>query len=311
MVYLTPDINGTMPSGQCGHEKWTCKGRCRDQQQSYNFLENLSEIQICHCDNMCLNLGDCCYDYLYECGSLNYTLKEGIKKQAEIFLQLKPYFVCVKTYIQAAIHEEDIAYDAVSAYMVATCPPSADARDFTLCNKAHSLKSVSAHTPVHWKGLLYRNIFCAACHGAPLAEVGWMQAELLCRDTGGSYKGQKEKCSLIRLAVDDSPVDMTRLVDHCWIQECNADIPGAVCSDEDSHAEECRAYRAIFHVDSTSSSVTYQNEACQRCDSDPANTGPLKCFQRALVCMLSPIGKVYHAQWMNFFDFTGRYASHR
>ena len=306
MVYLTPDINGTMPSGQCGHENWTCRGRCRLPQQSYNFSGGWNGSQVCHCDSMCLYLGDCCYDYLYECGPLNYTLTDGIKKQAEIFLQSKPYFRCAIIYIHAAVHEEHVAYETTLAFVIATCPASADTRYFTLCNQ-----SVSARTPVHWKGLLYRNIFCAACHGAPLAEVGWMQAELLCPDTGGSYKGQKEECSCVRLAVDDSPVDMTRLVNHCLLQRCTLATHKAVCADGNPHAEECRAYRAISHMESTSNLVIYQNEACQRCDTDRVIAGALKCFPQKLPCVGSQWGKVSYEQGMKFFDFTGRYTIHR
>ena len=103
MVYLTPDMNGTIPSGHCRHGSWTCRGRCREAQQSYIFADGADGSNGCHCDKLCLYLGDCCYNYLRECRSKNFTLEEGIKKQAEIFLQWKSFIQCLATNIKAAV----------------------------------------------------------------------------------------------------------------------------------------------------------------------------------------------------------------
>ena len=309
LVYLTPDSNGTVPSGQCGHEFWTCRGRCQEPQQSYTFSMFMRGITNCQCDNLCLYLGDCCYDYLHECKLQNYTLENGIKKQARIAVHWKPYVQCVVVNIKAAIHGDFTAYEETTIAMVATCPSSADEHHIRLCNQSSSLANVWARTPVHWRGLLFRNIFCAACHDAPPAEVEWTRAQVICNDSV-PYWEQNEGCSQIRLAGDDV-VDMTRLYNHCALQKCDEKAkPVDSCPDDDPHAEECMAYRATVYVELYNFLNEYQNEACQRCDPNPISTEPLRCHPEAVTCRFTNI-YIHHELWMNFFDFTGKYTSLR
>ena len=307
MIYLTPDINGTVPSGQCKYQSRTCRGRCREPQLSYIFLDDADEIKSCHCDELCLYLGDCCYNYLHECRSKNYTLEEGIKKQAEIFLQRKPFLQCVVANIKAAMHGGFIAYEELAFAMVATCPLSADERHARPCNQAVS-QGITARTPVYWKGFLYRNIFCATCHGAPLSEVEWLRSELVCNGSG-SYWHQNGVCAKIRISVDDAPVDMVRLYDYCLDQKC-MDVNKRHCPDKDPHAQECWAYYAAVLVEGTGEERKYRNEACQRCDPNPIIVGSLNCHPKEERCPFKD-KVIPHQPWMQFFDFTGRYRTIR
>ena len=200
------------------------------------------------------------------------------------------------------MHEGYTAYEKVSIAMVGTCPLSADERHARLCSPANS-QSATVPTPVHWKGFLYRNIFCAACHGAPLSEVGFLRTELVCNGSG-AYWQQNQWCAKFRISVDDAPIDMTWLYEYCLVQECEKGKERR-CPDKDPHAQECWAYQAAILVKVQGMVVKYRNEACQRCDPSLIITGPQNCRSTDMRCPLR--NTIFRNEpWMHFFYFTGR-----
>ena len=66
----------------------SCNGRCSETRSRFPILE-------CKCDNECMFLGDCCYDYLVECDPRNLDLSTAHQEQISTFHQFDDYSSCV------------------------------------------------------------------------------------------------------------------------------------------------------------------------------------------------------------------------
>ena len=85
-------LDGLIQNGShCPDHNYSCRGRCESP------TELTRTRQQCRCDELCLHLGDCCYDYLHVCHEPHWPdLVGALLEQREIFHNYRQYSDCVE-----------------------------------------------------------------------------------------------------------------------------------------------------------------------------------------------------------------------
>ena len=106
----------------------------------------------CRCDVQCAQFGDCCFDS-------NHVQKTHI-----------PNFACVSNFVMNEKKNEDAVLGELHYHwMIASCPRNEPDTE-TMCRVSHLCEAQSLSTPPitdNRTGLVYRNKYCAQCHGVP------------------------------------------------------------------------------------------------------------------------------------------------
>ena len=153
----------------------------------------------CLCDEACTYHGDCCMDYLAECTNTTYADTEDDTNCAD-----KEYTECVTTpypdkddYMFALRNKSMGQYMTcidMSQYgeegetrMIAKCPENYETNPKILCENV-SLGGLQGQVPVfdHKTQLLFRNKFCADCHG--YKEIEPLNPHFVCRNSTEAVK---------------------------------------------------------------------------------------------------------------------------
>ena len=233
----------------------SCRGRCSEGTTRSLFLE-------CKCDHACMFLGDCCYDYLIECDPRELNFSAALLHQYSIFHRFKQHSDCTYFHIKG---NEPHSYRIVNS-----CPNSSDKQSVIelMCSAENGKRSISTYMPVESNGVLYLNIYCAACHGLALHQLRHVVQGFGCTS---SSPGQIDpdwlpfdmdvRCLENRLNIKPSFNDLKRYRDTCM---CSYQMPDRSCTDDTYH-KECNAYANVI-FDSTGK--PYNNFACRACDDD-------------------------------------------
>jgi len=113
----------------------------------------------CFCDRHCRLFADCCIDYIDEPGSSQQPLPPGsFTCSAE---SVKPFYVITECPVTYTVH---LLRDVCQRGFTSERTPS---------NETFYAVPVSSRT----SGLVYRNVYCAACHGE--ADVAFWQVEIM------------------------------------------------------------------------------------------------------------------------------------
>ena len=218
-----------------------------------------SPMLECMCDHACMFLGDCCRDYLLERDPRNLGVSAALREQLSVFRRFDRHSGCVTIEGLSGIK---------ALKMVNICPKTVHCdSDIRLMCSTHSRKrTISSCVPVESDGVLYRNMYCAACHGRPLHQLHPVAsyglegplpdipksayhllpfaANIVCR-----------KCNLIVKPM------VKRYGDACW---CRQALPDRSC-DNPLYKDECNAYTRVIY---DSFRRPYNNRACKSCDDD-------------------------------------------
>ena len=133
----------------------SCFKRCNESNSRSDQLE-------CMCDIHCMFIGDCCYDYLTECDDRGFIMRSALIEQNNFYQRFKRYSQCINT------NFEDKSYGYV--LQIGTCPEGNEGLT-ELCKGKRGSKLPSWYIPVTARGILFSNVYCAACHGIRLMEV--------------------------------------------------------------------------------------------------------------------------------------------
>ena len=257
----------------------------------------------CKCDRACLFLGDCCFDYLVECDSDELELTAALHQQYNMSRRFEGYSGCV--YL-------DIENRFLSSYrMVTSCPdqPQSHVNNATkaMCGSDPDKRALSTYMPVENNGVLYFNMFCAACHGLTRHQMrhvtnyrlGCYAPDWNGKDVNLLPFMTNIMCKGYALNIKSAFNNLERYQDTC---SCLYRLPDRSCTDEAYH-EECNAYSNIVY---DSKSQPFNNEACEACSVD----GRAKTYL-PLMCEEPLDGIPYSSsdQVFDFFDFTGISAS--
>ncbi|XP_048587120.1 uncharacterized protein LOC116611687 isoform X2 [Nematostella vectensis] len=137
--------------------EYLCNGRCGE------LRTNIQES--CYCDDICLELGDCCLDYRDKCKD-NYQWD---------FFVADPKRSCV-----------DINKNSTSYIFVSGCPSNyLNNGMIAKCNETASNLDLVSGIPVFdmRTKVSYRNVYCASCNA--VRNVSYWQLSITCRNSSG------------------------------------------------------------------------------------------------------------------------------
>ena len=244
----TPIKSTTIPS--------SCRGRCFT-------TTNRSPMLECMCDKACLFLGDCCRDYLLQCGRRKMNITHPVHEQYPVFRHFGQYSSCIRSILSGRIAHK----------MVNTCPSSFnDSSEIkSMCTYSRDKSTMSSCMPVESDGVLYRNMYCAACHGRPLHQLYpvpssgfWCISEVMEEyDSNLLPFVSNIDCNSCKLTVHTGFNYLNRYGDACW---CHQALPDRSC-DDPFHEKWCNAYSKVVY---DKYRQPYNNKACKTCDNDGA-----------------------------------------
>ena len=240
-------------------------------EDSYSCKDYLRPLG-CRCDELCKMFGDCCSDSVYvhntnipnfDCEP-NIVLKERIDKES----QLKYY------------------------WMIASCPKNKSDSESTnkLVNECEAQSLSNPPISDNRTGLVYRNKYCAQCHGVPEKEqISW-RSQWRCNNS-----------LLERANSNTGIVDLDALLAACYatvyiepqwtgaraypLRKCDRVItykckppPGANTSSKEYRDLEERCHGEPGKARQISSAPDiYKNEYCALCSSPNMDRSELRC----------------------------------
>ena len=259
----------------------SCRDRCLETSSRSNMLE-------CKCDRACMFLGDCCYDYLLECDPRQLELSTALREQYHKFQRFRPYSNCVLLQLRGQPTPKLIR-------MINDCPDGLhkDNGMHLMCTGLSDRKTLSSYIPVLSDGVLFLNMYCAACHGLPLHQLTPVAYRGIECDSNKNLKllpfENQPQCKFFLLDIKPAFNYLERYRDTC---ECKQVLPLRVCSDP-IYEMECSAYSNIVF---DAYNQSYNNKACLACNKDGTNH-----TQSQSNCKLGCRG----VPLIKLFDFTG------
>ena len=232
----------------------SCRDRCFKTTKRSSMLE-------CMCDPACMFIGDCCYDYLLECDPRSLNISVALREQFSIFYRFDRHSDCVTLGLS----------DITPLKMVNTCPKSLhNSSDIeSMCTNAPDKSTISSCIPVESGGVLYRNIYCDACHGLPLHQLHPVASyefifrahSLQITDNNLLPFFNNINCRECKLTFRSTLIPLVRFGDACW---CHQALPDRSCNDM-LYVEDCNAYSRVVY---DKYHQPYNNEMCKTCDND-------------------------------------------
>ena len=209
----------------------------------------------CHCDPACTFFDDCCVDYEKTCSHREDDVYTNWLDAQEVEHPLK----CVNL-------DGDRAY-----WMVSECGKDlGEVRDRCanpLCNDTMSRIPV-----IGPNGILYRNVYCAVCHGLQTTQLTPWQATLTCDEDVVELLGQPEfdtyhlclNCSLFTDPPALPTSSMSRTTYHLPQRVC---VPDTLSSCDHGDNDVCNKYTALMKYDDD----IYRNPHCLACRKNLMN----------------------------------------
>ena len=225
----------------------------------YNFTCSFNRY-VCQCDEqLCKQFGDCCAE-------LQYTQSTT-----------GPEFTCVST----SVLNEGRDVSKVAYFMIASCPESQSDSEIMkglaeLC-EAQSLSSPPISD--NRTGLVYRNKYCAQCHGVPEKEqISW-RSEWRCnlalrkafeeRNATIDIGLLLDSCRLSRYTQPLSANSLSLLPRTCdprVVYTCQP-LPGTDTSTAEYRALRHQCRSQLVNISTTVQETLYKNEFCALCST--------------------------------------------
>ena len=209
----------------------SCYKRCNESRPRSMQTE-------CMCDTYCMFIGDCCYDYLMKCDKRALDMKSALTEQSNFYQHFKPYSSCKTNYLK----KKPISY----MLQVSSCPNAdVDPGLKCLCEEDWAW-----YIPVIARGVLFRNVYCAACHGIRLQEVTIVMSvrNITCNqyDPGTEFVPFQHffQCTCPALDIANKFQALPRFQTPCL---CNDSYAIYSECDDVKFKEECNAYSAVIH----------------------------------------------------------------
>ena len=273
-------------NGRCGKQVVSCSGLCGKEMAVAGVLK-------CSCDESCLYIGDCCFDFLYLCKGGN-DLDAALTRQGQIMSSFRNETLCIAQYVQSGMTPDHLVYKLVHIPMIAKCPSNAAKRVRVLCEDydRHAFPALP-EIPVNYHGRIYRNIYCSLCSGANPEEVSLLRHTLFNATDGHDSLSQQLSPLIIGFDVNQ----YNRFIFACDSIHKMKDLQ---CTMEEA-AEECMAYQAPIKAGVPyDSRIIFMNLACAKCVN--ASIGTEMCILPN--SQFAPQGIV--RKWISLFDFVGK-----
>ena len=270
--------------GHWGRNDVSCSGICGKIKYS----------ELCGCDESCLFLGDCCYDFFYLCmrGS---NLDISLARQEQIMNDFAKRRECFTQYIQYVEGTNSIWYTTVLIPMIAKCPPNATESLLNLCEDygQHTFSPLP-QIPVIHRGVIYRNIYCSLCNGACPEQVSLL-AHTLINATEVDKPEVNTNQVYNAILITSENFYQRRFVFSC---DPFYQTHDKQCLVEEA-ARECSAYQLrVCTWSSNDGQKMFKNLACAKCDNASLITEP--CIYPYTDKTASIVTK-----WISLLDFVG------
>ena len=156
--------------GRCGNIVVSCSGSC-----GKSWLHQ----QLCSCDDSCLYIGDCCFDFVYLCKG-GYDLDGALTHQERIIAYFSRKTSCSEQYFREGESAGDVIYKTIKILMVTKCPSGATKSLLDSCEDyEHHVFPALPQIPVMHRGIIYRNIYCLLCNGENSEDVRLLSHTLI------------------------------------------------------------------------------------------------------------------------------------
>ena len=278
--------------GQRCNKKYSCVGSCKEQQ-----TKNPPQ---CGCDQSCLYLGNCCFDYLYRCA--NYSeLNHALQVQAKYRRRFKDKVECPMINVYISKRGGVFEYRIENMPVVTRCPQGADPIMSIQCESKH-IFLLFPRVLVHHMGVLYANSYCAFCNGVGIDKMNAIGREII--KAYGNYlrsNSATENYRFVNRFPKMSAASLGRYREFC-IDQCEFGDDSCL---NGGYSEECTAYQASYVSSALSGqTISYKNEACFQCSANvtyvsPSCVDPITCYS------VLPSSRFVN-KWTTLFDFTGR-----
>ncbi|XP_038051390.1 uncharacterized protein LOC119724415 [Patiria miniata] len=223
---------------------------------------DLDAREMCKCDDACVYFEDCCYDYRTNCDPQPDSGRDVMNG-----VDLR-YYACVSTLGMDLVERYDHYFGVA---LVSFCPQQWTGPDFLKleCEQMPSPLDVIASLPVFDnEGAVYKNIFCALCHGVDANEIHKWTARLEYYTMPGStYTDPRLNVTIIdgrstgRYVVEppeDGSGGISRTCPLSTIGSCLQEFSNS------SQEAACKEYFAPTRVNY----VRYKNPHCAMCNGE-------------------------------------------
>ncbi|XP_022104483.1 uncharacterized protein LOC110986690 [Acanthaster planci] len=152
-----------VPAYLCGKKNY-CGYECNPDQ----FDPEIMKGEVCKCDDACVYFNDCCYDYRANC---NPAAEWG---------EIQINTVSLEHYSCVWVPGYDSDYDLTGFALVSSCPDTlADSFLRQKCERKAALGDLVGILPVYVvEGAVYKNVFCALCHGIKTEQLHTWKASI-------------------------------------------------------------------------------------------------------------------------------------
>ena len=245
----------------------TCKGGC-------NAGRSRSAIGKCMCDSLCMIYGDCCWDYEWEClgqSSNNLSMIVANSKSSwrayEELLQIRysksQYYECFEILT--------LPNFPFNVYGITSCPQNAPADLKMKCENVTAISwRIDKVTPVFVNETLYRNIYCAVCHGKKKEQIEILEPKISCLDQSvSSYNLSSNVSDMVAYLLKSNdcvlhfflPYTLRR---NLYCAQYVSDCPDLkVNFTRVDYQAGCKSHAAVFYHDK----VLYKNIFCAVCNN--------------------------------------------
>ena len=234
-----------------GKQVVSCSGFCG---------KGMESVLVCSCDESCLYIGDCCFDFLYLCKGGN-GLDASLTRQGQIMIMssFRNKTLCIAQRVQLDMDAGRRIYAIVRFPVIAKCPSNATKSVLVLCEDygQHKFPTLP-EIPVIHQGIIYRNIYCSLCSGVNPEEVSLLEHTVI--NTTDVHQNSSQHFAPLITGLDRNQFNRFGLV-------CGSiyDMKDLQCTVEEV-AEECMAYQAPIHALLTIGSwEIFNNIACAKC----------------------------------------------
>ncbi len=256
-----------------------------------------ADYRYCNCDDMCLAFGDCCVDYEEHClqashlntavdSEMNLTASRLLSTISTLSIDMIEYSTCTKVDWVNKVRRVESTY----SYIIDKCPSqyshNVSKSDIDMCH-ADIVTELTQKVLVSDNNFIFKNIFCARCHGVKTANVTVCKLDIDCPDMDDAQEilqveGEIGFIQYINMKCTQfftHPYDSYYLPRRLWcsnaISECN--------ENRLNHANDilpllCERIQAPLKTGDSAGVNSYKNVFCAVCNEE---SRPLSCYDHS------------------------------
>ncbi|XP_077990623.1 uncharacterized protein LOC144444946 [Glandiceps talaboti] len=246
-----------------------CTGNTSNPNSCSERCGSVSNGTYCGCDDLCLQYGDCCYDYEFQCVSNGKIDEKHDNRSSTTMLQeilnrnTSDLIECLNPG----------TIDSKWRLFIAGCPKSwADETIQSQCESTDFSK-IMINLPVFGpNGELYKNVYCAACHGKSRQNIEFWEAQFNLDPSTTNINTSAGLASMLNtIQMITMPIYSPRNNSRFGLRTPCKYTVKSTCSRRSGEMikKACRSYTAVVAHDITSN--IFKNPHCAACNRVSVN----------------------------------------